>query len=456
MSLRQRPSRTAADMSLSGPTELPNSLSTSDNGNAVPPASHSREGIRLNRVLGRIVPVILLVYVVFAYNLVVIRYAFRYLHLERKRTLAPILWLLPVHGLFLWSLRAYLRVFFANEQESAPIRWGTTSWLRAQLGASFPNPDQAQRLDEERIAQSILTLLQGSSQCTDVRIEQCQLDGQPQRCWRDRCNGRIKAFRTRHCGDCGTCRVGFDHHCAWFDNDVTAAATLQSFIGFLISIPLLILLALGPIVPTAWRVLVRIQSFSSSDPEIRSLWWSKWYSWIGGPAFRWIVGFTLGASRWSASIPHRMPHESPRAPILVAAGAVFIFVAAALATSSLTHLRYGKLTIDVERSKAYRKYQRQLLRMDSSQTKVDALRQKMDSLAPVQHFKVFWVDPVAAQRREESVSLSTDEGLLSHGGPWTNVRRLIGSSTISTSAWSLSDTALRKVLEKASLLSLAH
>ncbi|CDU26130.1 uncharacterized protein SPSC_06297 [Sporisorium scitamineum] len=446
MLLRQRSARKMSDQSLLKPSELPN-------GNAHP-VSQPRKGIRLNRVLGRIVPIILLIYIAYTYDLVVIRYAFRDLHGEQERTLTAILWLLPTHSLFLWSLRAYLRVFFAHDRlpaSGATNYSGVISWLRARLGATFSDSDRAQHEDEQHIAQSVLTLLKASS-CSDVRVKLCQPDGQPLRCWRDSCNGNLKAFRTRHCGDCGVCRVGFDHHCAWFDNDVTAAATLRPFIGFLISIPPLYLLGLGPLFPTAWRMLRRIQSFTSNDPGIRAAWWSKWYSWIGGPAFRWMVGFALGTSRWSNSTPGRMPHESPRAPVLVAVGAVFVFVATALATSSLTHLRYGKLTVDVERSKAFRKLQRQLEKVDNSQTRVDAIRLKMDSLAPGQHFKVSWTDRVSTQRQERVVSLSVYEGLLSHGSPWANLRRLLSNSTDTTPACSLSDTALRKVLEKASLL----
>lgn len=454
MSLRQRQARMSAESKLKPSEHPPDSLSANSNGTA-PPTSQPRKGIRLNRVLGRIVPIILLVYIAYTYDFVVIRYAYRYLHLEQKRTLAPICWLLPAHGLFLWSLRSYLRVFFAHDHLARRSSRGI-EWLRARLGATFPDPDESRRQDNHRIAQRALTLLPGSASCTDVRIELCQPNGQLLRCWRDSCNGQPKTLRTRHCGDCGTCRIGLDHHCAWFDNDVTAATTLRPFVGVLVSVPPLYALALGPLFPTAWRVLVRVQAFSHSDDAVRSAWWSKWYSWVGGPGFRWMVGFALGAARWSRSTMGRMPHESPRAPIIVAVGAVFVFVAAALASSSLMHLRMGRLTVDVERAKAFRRLQRHLGRVENSQAEVDAIRLKMDALAPVQHFKVSWVEPGSAERQSSVVSLTQDEGLLSHGHSWTNVRRLLGAVTDESPAWSISDTALRKVLEKASLLSPAQ
>lgn len=38
-------------------------------------------------------------------------------------------------------------------------------------------------------------------------------EGLLQRC--ARCTDRWKPARTRHCSDCGVCRAGFDHHCAF-------------------------------------------------------------------------------------------------------------------------------------------------------------------------------------------------------------------------------------------------
>ena len=46
------------------------------------------------------------------------------------------------------------------------------------------------------------------------------------RCWRGKCGGRWKPARARHCSECGTCRAGFDHHCA-----------LVSFLGTVVRSP---------------------------------------------------------------------------------------------------------------------------------------------------------------------------------------------------------------------------
>ncbi|SPO27174.1 uncharacterized protein UTRI_10636_B [Ustilago trichophora] len=462
MSLRQRPttqpfaSRTTSDSPSEQPTApsstppsatIPNSVSTNPN---TATRTIPRKGIRLNKVLGRIVPLILLVYISYTYDLVVLRYAYQHLYIQQKRTLLPVLWLLPTHGLFFWSLRAYLRVFFAHSPpQSNTSRGGVLAWLRTRLGASFPDPDAAQ-LEEQRMLKKSLSTLAPN---LDISIELCQADGQPSRCFRDQCSGRPKPFRTRHCGDCRTCRVGFDHHCAWFDNDVTSPSTLRSFIFFLLSIPPLYLLGLGPLLPSAWMTLKRIHTFAATDTAIQLKWWGKWYSWIGGPAFRWMVGFGIAANSWAGSEVGKLPHQSPRAPVLVAFGAVFVFVATALASSSLVHLKKGLLTVDVERAKAYRKLQRRLEKVQKEKdARVDVIKQRMEALAPTQHFKVRTTDIKSGETKQQIVVLSVDQGLLDHGSLWTNIRRFLTSDNQLKPAWTMSDTTLHKVLEKASIL----
>lgn len=460
MSLRQRTAQPSDSRTTSG--------SVSDQPTGTPPLSHAansprRKGIRLNRILGRIVPIILLIYIGFAYDLVIIRYAYRHLHLQQGRKLLSIPWLLPAHGLFLWSLRAYLRVFFAHSSPSrgANRASGVLSWLRSKLGETYLDPDKLQLLEQQRINHLATTLACGAQ----VQVELCQSNGQPLQCWRDGCGGRLKAFRTRHCGDCRTCRVGFDHHCAWFDNDVTAPVTLRPFVGFLASIPPLYLLGLGPLFKPSWQTLKRIKAFAAADASLRSSWWDKWYSWVGGPAFRWMVGYALGASRWAQVAEDRLSHESPRAPVLVALGAVFVFVATALAASSLTQLRKGMLTIDLERLKAYHNVRKQLEKLQkksdgaSDDERATAIRLKMESLAPAQHFKVSVRDKSTREVRESIVAVSVEDGLLSHGSAWTNIGRFlkwVQVREVDGPAWSIPESTLRKVLQAAAVIPYNH
>ncbi|KAJ9480162.1 Palmitoyltransferase [Pseudozyma hubeiensis] len=425
MSLRQRPagatgSRNMADQTASSPSDHP--IPGHD---GTPHRPSPRKRIRLNRVLGRIVPIILLVYTAFTYDLVVHRYAFRYLFLHQKRILGPVVWLLPTHGLFLLALRSYLYVFFAYDAE---LHGQRISWLRRRFGAAIN------------------------------RVSLCHPNGQPILCNRDACRDRPKFFRTRHCGDCGTCRLGFDHHCAWFDNDVTSPATLRHFVGFLLFIPPLCLLGLAPLFPTAWRVVRSIHALSSTNAELRERWWTKWYSWIGGPAYRYLVGWGWAASKWAKMKEARLPHEAVRAPVLVALGGVFVSIAVGLAANSIGNLCQGKLTIDVERQKAFQKLRRRLQKLqaegkdDGNEAKLGLIRQKIDSLAPVQHFKVSWKEQGKTERRETIVRLPVDQGLLSHGSTWNNLRHFLWDNSDTNHPWSLSDSALLSVLRQTPLL----
>ncbi|GAC93150.1 hypothetical protein PHSY_000713 [Pseudozyma hubeiensis SY62] len=452
MSLRQRPvgvigSRNMADQAASSPSDHP--IPAHD---GTPPRPSPRKRIRLNRVLGRIVPLILLIYTAFTYDLVIHRYAFRYLFLQQNRILLPVVWLLPTHGLLLLALRSYLYVFFAHDAE---VHGQKISWLRRRLGAVFPSPSLARHQSSTSLGASLSTLLSHSSDL-DVHISLCQPNGQPILCNRDACRDRPKSLRTRHCGDCGICRLGFDHHCAWFDNDVTSPATLRHFIGFLLSIPPLYLLGLAPLFTTAWRVVRSIHALSSTNVELRERWWRRWYSWIGGPAYRYLVGWGWAASKWAKMKEARLPHETVRAPVLVALGAAFALIAVALAANSIGNLCQGKLTIDVERHKAFHKLQQRLQKLqaagkDGHEAKMVLIRQKMDSLAPVQFFKVSWKEQGKTERREEIVRLSVDQGLLFQGSTWDNLRYFLWSNSETNHAWSLSDSALRSVLEETSL-----
>ncbi|PWZ01319.1 hypothetical protein BCV70DRAFT_149671, partial [Testicularia cyperi] len=380
-----------------------------------------RRRFRINRLLGRIVPIIILVYVSYTYDLVVVRYAYRYLYRVKGQRLVPILWLGPAHAVFLIALRAYLRVFLAHGTQPGnryTVK-GIQGWLRSILGANFPSPSP------ESDGQVYLDDTMDDGETGKVTIQYCQADGQPVRCWRDQCGGRIKAFRTRHCGDCGVCRVGFDHHCAWFDNDVTGPATLRPFLVFLGCVPTLVGLVLGPLLPAAWKVTKEITHFAASDPGLVESWWSKWYSWVGGPAFRWMVGWVLGARHWSSFSAPLASFMTPRLPIIVAFGGIFVSIASILAYSTVSNLAHGKLTIDVERERAR---QRLLHKCDIFQAQVKKgtrspdysafklLEKDIDTLSSVSYFLVRLADKSAL------VPLSPKEdGLFDYGGVETNL-----------------------------------
>ncbi|SPO39376.1 uncharacterized protein PSFLO_04857 [Pseudozyma flocculosa] len=337
-----------------------------------PSRAATKRRFRINRLLGRIVPLIILVYVGYTYQLVVFRYNYGHVCKVLGRPGLSAAHLLPAHIGFLAAVRSYLRVFLAHSSTSP--RRGLRGRLARLCGSSF-EPHDGLRLERGQEG-----------------IRACQPDGSPLRCWRDACNGSIRGARTRHCGDCGTCRVGFDHHCAWFDNDVTAPATLRPFVHFLVLIPPLVAWAFAPLLPVAWRHARAIWRMARQDPEIASRW----------------HGTTL------------LDRPSPRIPFLVAFGVVFSSIAAILATSTLRQLSRGELTIDVERRKAHRR----LLSSTSAAEPTDESRRRLDVLEPRVHFSV----PVSLfspgdgersigrgegedEQKREVVSIRLDEGV---------------------------------------------
>lgn len=134
------------------------------------------------------------------------------------------------------------------------------------------------------------------------------------RCWKGKCAGRWKPARARHCSECGTCRAGFDHHCAFvglnpqrlqmvtdeakFANCLTAPH-IPTFLCLLTWTPPTIILLSSPLYLALARRATQAWSVSWSDPSIR-LWWYEWrWSWAiaGGPVGRYMGGLVLG---WKA------------------------------------------------------------------------------------------------------------------------------------------------------------
>ena len=114
-------------------------------------------------------------------------------------------------------------------------------------------------------------------------------DGSLAYCWQGDCNGRWLPSRTRHCKDCRVCRVDFDHCCVFFGTCI-AEGNLFLFTIFLLTVAPTITLGLWQVTPVALqhRRIVMDQLWLSD--LIYEKWWNRWYSWIGGPVFRWGAG----------------------------------------------------------------------------------------------------------------------------------------------------------------------
>lgn len=122
-----------------------------------------------------------------------------------------------------------------------------------------------------------------------IPYECVDLDGNLGRCWQDDCRGRWLPPRTRHCKDCRSCRVDFDHCCVFFGTCI-AQGNLLAFVAFLLTVAPTIALGLYTVTPVALahRKIVMQQYWLSE--QLFARWWNRWYSWIGGPIFRWGAG----------------------------------------------------------------------------------------------------------------------------------------------------------------------
>lgn len=124
-------------------------------------------------------------------------------------------------------------------------------------------------------------------------------------CEKPACAGRWKPARARHCSECGVCRAGFDHHCAFvshtlclllmpqFANCLTAPY-LPTFLALMFYTPIAVPLILAPMYGPACSRAVEAWHASYSDPRALR-WWSWTPGWLfpGGPLGRYAVGVGL-------------------------------------------------------------------------------------------------------------------------------------------------------------------
>lgn len=163
--------------------------------------------MRPKRLIGRIVPLILLTYVYFAYDLVVVEYGCeskqsssysvsfqltllhfplsdKHLIQSKRHVSSTYIYIFLAHLLFFISLINYFRIFLSTTNEDPQA----SSKLKAFIPTSPFDPPLA-------LLESKSILFQTSS------------NGEPIRCFRDSCNGKWKPPRSRHCGDCRKCIV---------------------------------------------------------------------------------------------------------------------------------------------------------------------------------------------------------------------------------------------------------
>ncbi|GAA5922668.1 uncharacterized protein JCM15063_003382 [Sporobolomyces koalae] len=128
----------------------------------------------------------------------------------------------------------------------------------------------------------------------------CDERGDPLVCDQDACNGSYQSIRTRHCRDCRVCQPGFDHHCAFMDACVATESTFKPFVNFILFAVLLLCVALVPLAPLQYRAFKEVVETTWATHEMKSRWWDRWYSWAGGPVWRWAGAIILGYVKYPA------------------------------------------------------------------------------------------------------------------------------------------------------------
>ncbi|GAA5892177.1 hypothetical protein JCM6882_005716, partial [Rhodosporidiobolus microsporus] len=188
---------------------------------------------RANVCLGKVIPSLLLLFGLKAYKLVVGEVVPL---LYRKHRVGGIVYCAWIHIMLAMTAYSYFKVYFEPldppaEREPPPI------------------------VQEKRT------------------IFACDRDGEPLRCYRDRC--------------------------------ITTSSTFKSFFCFLVYAFILLMSTLAPLAPLQYRAAREVLRQTWNSGLLREKWWSKWWSWAGGPVWRYAGGLFFGFKYYTVIAPDR-------------------------------------------------------------------------------------------------------------------------------------------------------
>ncbi|OXG17937.1 hypothetical protein C367_04747 [Cryptococcus neoformans Ze90-1] len=197
-----------------------------------------------------------------------------------------------------------------------------------------------------------------------------------ERCYKGRCGGRWKPARTRHCTQCGVCRAGFDHHCPFFANCLTAPY-IPTFLAVLLYTPPTVLILSFPLLPPLFHRSIAAYLLACDSSEIIAYWWNWKWSWVvaGGPVGRFAGGIILGWRELDTQDGGGLYRLT--VGLLVAFGFILSGITAGLAYSTIQVLRDGDFAIDRERSGAHRRILSTIKDLPQEQPIPDKLRQDL-------------------------------------------------------------------------------
>lgn len=89
------------------------------------------------------------------------------------------------------------------------------------------------------------------------------------------------------------------------DNCVSTSSTFKPFLQFIFYAILLLSVALVPLAPLQLRAFREVIAITWETKEMSEGWWKRWYSWAGGPVWRYAGGLVLGYIRYPTFAQHR-------------------------------------------------------------------------------------------------------------------------------------------------------
>ncbi|ODO05413.1 hypothetical protein L198_02106 [Cryptococcus wingfieldii CBS 7118] len=147
--------------------------------------------------------------------------------------------------------------------------------------------------------------------------------------------------------------MGFDHHCPFFANCLTAPY-VPAFLALLLYTPPTTILLSLPLYPLLLRRASAAYHLARVSDSIKG-WWDWPWSWIvaGGPVGRWVGGVVLGWMQLDRMSVGGPGIERLGVGVMVVVGIVLALITSGLAYSTLQTIKKGDLTIDTERRKSY-------------------------------------------------------------------------------------------------------